>query len=163
MPKRAYVALIVVILGIFIDASALLALQCDKADRRFTRWTLVHMLRDDGFPEVMINEYVDLTPLGNIKVNETTCFTLYVYETEFSAASTSSPHNVKRLLVIKNWSYVGMYPIDDVYDAIGIFGNEVVFPDTGKQTNKIRFDRDDPPGEIELSGTKLRLMKPRRK
>jgi hypothetical protein len=121
------------------------------------------MLRDDGFPEVMINEYVDLTLLGNIKVNEVTCFTLYVYETEFSAAPTSSPHNVRRLLVIKNRSYVGMYPIDDVDDPIGIFSNDVIFPDTGKQENKIRFDRDNPPQEIELSGTKLRLMKPRRK
>jgi hypothetical protein len=50
-----------------------------------------------------------------------------------------------------------------VDDPIGIFSNDVIFPDTGKQENKIRFDRDNPPQEIELSGTKLRLMKPRRK
>jgi hypothetical protein len=121
------------------------------------------MLRDDGFPGVMINEYVDLTPLGNIKVNDRTCFTLYVYDTDFSAAPTSSPHNVRRLLVIKNWSYVGMYPIDDVEDPVGIFGNEVIFPDTGKQQNKIRFDDDDPPGQVQLSGTTIRFMKPRLK
>ena len=28
--------------------------------------------------------------------------------------------------------------------------------------NKIRFDADEPPREIQLGGTKLRLMKPRR-
>jgi hypothetical protein len=163
MSKQAYLILISAVLGLFIEASAVFALTCDKTDRRFSRWALVHMLRHDGFPEVMINEYVDLSALGNIKVNEDTCFTLYVYDTEFSAGRGSSPHGVRRLLVIKNWSYVGMYPIDDVDEPIGIFGNEVIFPDTGKNKNKIRFDREDPPREIQLSGATLRLMKPRRK
>jgi hypothetical protein len=155
MLKPIFSVFLFVAFGLMLASSPAFGLKCDETEPAFTRWALVQTLRHDGFPDRMLNEYVELIRVGNIKVNESTCFTLYVYDVEFHHGTRQTT----RLLVLKNSSYVGMYPIDDVDLPIGIFGNMLIFPDTGKNTNRIVFDRDEPPEEIDVDGTTKTIMR----
>lgn len=157
MSKSISVLLLSAAISLLIGTPRAFALKCDETTPKFTRWDLVETLRRGGFPNVMLNEYVELNRVGNIKVNEATCFTLYIYDVLFNRGTRET----KRLLVIKNESYIGMYPIDNLADPIGLFGNELVFPDTFGIENKVVFDREEPAEEIYLGGAMQILMKPK--
>lgn len=53
-----------------------------------------------------------------------------------------------------------MYPIDNLDDPIGLFGNELVFPDTYGIETKVVFDREEPAKKIALGGVERIFMKP---
>jgi len=156
MSKSLTVLLLSAALDLLLQAQPAFALKCNETEPQFSRWTLIHTLRRDGFPQVMVNEYVELNRVGNIKVNDGVCFTFYAYKVEFNRGTRVT----KRLLLLKNWSYIGMYPIDDVDPPIGVFGNTIVFPDSGGIENKVVFDREEPAEEIYLGGTMQTFMKP---
>jgi hypothetical protein len=158
MAKSASALLLSAAIALLLQAEPALALKCDETEPQFSRWELVHTLRRDGFPEVMVNEYVELNRIGNIKVNDGVCFTFYSYKVEFNRGTRVT----KRLLLLKNWSYIGMYPIDDVEYPIGVFGNTIVFLDSAGVENKAVFDKEKPADEIYLGGAPQTFMKPKR-
>ena len=156
MSKSASVLLLSVAITLVIGTPPVFALKCDETTPNFSRWELVETLRRDGFPNVMLNEYVELRRVGNIRVNDRVCFTIYTYELEFNRGTRVT----RRLLLLKNWTYIGMYPIDNLDDPIGLFGNELVFPDAHGIETKVVFDREEPAKEIYLGGVRRIFMKP---
>lgn len=158
MSKCVTVLFLSTAIGLLLQARPAFALKCDETEPQFSRWDLVHLLRRDGFP-ITLNEYVELKRIGNVKLNDGVCFTIYTYELEFNRGTRVT----KRLLLLRNWSYIGMYPIDDVDAPLGVFGNAIVFPKSGGVENKVVFDGEEPADEIFLGGTMQILMKPREK
>jgi hypothetical protein len=63
----------------------------------------------------------------------------------------------KRLLVLSNSKYLGMYAIDEFPRRIK--GNTVEFPGPEKWGNKIVFDKETPPSKIYLDGEVRELFK----
>src|SRR3954447_18895462 len=109
MIKRTSLGLLLFAALLFLQPRIALALGCDAKEPSFSRYELVWTLKKDGFSNAL-DAYVEFEPLGNIKVNEKTCFTFYYYTREFPAAS--NVHYSTRLLIFKNWNYVGMYGTD---------------------------------------------------
>jgi len=155
MSRIIAVLLLSAAISLLIGTAPVFALKCDATTPNFSRWELVKTLRSDGFPKEMLNEYVELRSIGNIKVNENVCFTIYTYELEFNRGTRVT----RRLLLLKNGTYIGMYPIDNLDDPIGLFGNELVFPDRHGIETKVVFDREEPAKEIYLGGVRRIFMK----
>jgi hypothetical protein len=139
---------------VFLQARAALALRCDEKEPKFSRYELVWTLKKEGFSNAL-DAYVDFERLGNIKVNEKTCFTFYYYTREFPAAS--NVHYSTRLLVFKNWNYVGMYGTDGD-TKLAVKGTAVVVSGDGP-TQEIIFDKDEPPRKVYIGEAWRRLFK----
>jgi hypothetical protein len=152
--KTKYLVLVFLASLIFLQARPALALRCDETEPKFSRYGLVWTLKEEGFSNAL-DVYVEFQRLGNIKVNEQTCFTFYYYTREFPAAS--NVHYSTRLLVFKNWNYVGMYGTDGSKTP-EIDGNAIVF--RGEfESWKTAFDQDDPPIKVYIQGKSRSLLK----
>ena len=147
------VSVLAIVIGLCFESRAAVALRCDAKEPFFSRLDLIETLRQDRFSNAL-DVYADFTRVGNIKVNEKTCFTFYYYAREFPAAS--SIHYSTRLLVFKNWDYVGMYDADGSLTP-QIEGNAVIFPE--EEPWKTVFDKDDPPQKIYVNGAWHSLFK----
>lgn len=153
--KRKYLLLLFSASVIFLQTPNALALRCDENDPKFSRYELVWTLKKEGFSNAL-DAYVEFQRLGNIKVNEQTCFTFYYYTREFPAAS--NVHYSTRLLVFKNWNYAGMYGTDGD-TKLAVEGNAVVVSSDGGPAEKIVFDKDQPPKKIVVNGVSRTLFK----
>jgi hypothetical protein len=147
------VSLYALAVGPCLQPKAALALRCDAKEPFFSRLDLIETLRQGRFSNAL-DVYTDFTRVGNVKVNEKTCFTFYYYAREFPAAS--SIHYSTRLLVLKNWDYVGMYDAD-ASPTPEIQGNAVIFPE--EESWKTVFDKNDPPRKIYVNGAWHSLFK----
>jgi hypothetical protein len=153
--KIKYLVLLFLAALIFLHARPALALRCDEDEPKFSRYELVWTLKKERFSNAL-DAYVEFERLGNIKVNEQTCFTFYYYTREFPAAS--NVHYSTRLLVFKNWTYGGMYGTDGD-TQLAIEGNAVVVSGDGGPAEKIVFDKDEPPRKIYINGVSRTLFK----
>jgi len=154
MMSKISLAMLFTLLSLF-QAGVALALRCDETEPRFSRYGLVWTLKKEGFSNAL-DAYVEFERLGNIKVNEQTCFTFYYYMREFPAAS--NVHYSTRLLVFKNWNYVGMYGTDGD-TKLTVEGNAILISGGGGPAEKIVFDKDKPPREIDVNGISRTLFK----
>src|SRR4051812_46658787 len=95
---------------------------CNNAEPAISRKEIVATLRRQEFPNIMLNKvsHLELKQLGNIKVSDTSCFSIIIYTAELDRGPGSETHRVARLLVLKNLHYIGMYPIDTL--PLGISG-----------------------------------------
>jgi hypothetical protein len=152
--KTLRVSVLALAAGLCLQPRAALALRCDAKEPFFSRLDLIETLRKGQFSNAL-DVYTDFTRVGNIKVNEKTCFTFYYYAREFPAAS--SIHYSTRLLVFKNWDYVGMYNADGSLTP-EIQGNAVIFPEE-VELRKTVFDKDDPPRKVYINGAWHSLFK----
>src|SRR5947207_11398062 len=141
------------------NTSTVQAITCDGAKPALSRKQLVATLRRQEFPNIMLDKvsHLELKQLGNIKVSDTSCFSIIIYTAELDRGPGSETHRVARLLVLKNLHYIGMYPIDTL--PFEISGNTVNFRGEEKWGNKIVFDKEDPPQRIHLDGEFRELFK----
>jgi len=151
--KTLRVSVLALAAGLCLQPRAALALRCDAKEPFFSRLDLIETLRQGRFSNAL-DVYTDFTRVGNIKVNEKTCFTFYYYAREFPAAS--SIHYSTRLLVFKNWDYAGMYDADGRLTP-EIQGDTVIFP--GEEPWKTIFEKNDPPRKIYVNGAWHSLFK----
>ena len=71
--------------------------------------------------------------------------------------AASTLHYSTRLLVFKNWNYVGMYGTDGD-PKIEVSGNVVIVSDE-TSTERTVLDNEDPPKKIFIQGTWRPLFK----
>jgi hypothetical protein len=140
---------------LFVGPPPAFALRCDANEPALGRWELIQILRQGGFSNG-IDEYMELKRLGNIKTGEK-CFTLFVYTRESQSAPATNLHYTARLLVIREYEYLGMYSMDTL--PTGIRQNTVEFPIPEKWGNRIVFDKNGPPQKIHLDGEFRELFK----
>jgi hypothetical protein len=155
MRKKTFLGILLFAALLFFQPSIARALRCDEKEPKFSRYELVWTLKKGGFSNAL-DAYVEFARLGNIKVDEKTCFTFYYYTREFPAAS--NVHYSTRLLVFKNWNYAGMYGTDGD-TKLAVEGNAVVVSGDGGLAEKIVFDKDEPPSEIYVNGVSRTLFK----
>jgi hypothetical protein len=131
------------------------AITCDATHTAIGRWEIINILRRDGFSGI-IDEYMELKRFGHIQVREA-CFIIVVYQREFQSAPETNPHYAARLILIKNYEYVGMYAIDE--SPTRIRGNTIEFPGNKELGNSIVLNRNDVPQKIRLNGEFRELFK----
>jgi hypothetical protein len=141
---------------LLLNAQSSLAVNCDSHDVPVSRLELVEILRRDGFSGVL-DEYADLKPFGWLKAGDA-CFVLVVYETAFRTPG-GNVHGAMRLLVIRDYSYLGMYDIYDYERPARIRGNTVEFPGPKFSGNSITFTKNGPPDKVFLHGRTRELFK----
>ena len=129
---------------------------CEANYPALGRWELIHILRDGSFSGVL-DEYVDLRRIGNIRFKDDTCFTLFLYSRSAASSPGTNVQGAMRLLVIRNYEYIGMYALDD--PPVRIRENKLEFKAPKDWGNVIEFTKNGPPEKIHLQGEFRTLFK----
>lgn len=133
------------------------ARDCEPKSTDFNRGEVFRVLSAGGFSGVL-NQKVQIIKIGAIKI-EDTCLNLYVYTltSESKGGSEGARHMAKRLLILSNTEYLGMYAIDEL--PKGLIGNTLEFSGSTEAGNRIVFSNELPPEKIYLDGEVRRLFK----
>jgi hypothetical protein len=124
--------------------------QCTAKDTAISRFELVEILQRDSF-SLPLYPQDEFNRLGEISVGKS-CFVIFLFTTEFRSAPGTNPHFAARLLVLRDWKYLGMYQLDNENMPTRIRGNRVEFPGMTKDRNFVPFSEAGPPQEVWLNG-----------
>jgi hypothetical protein len=123
----------------------------------FDRGDVFRLLRAGGFSGVL-NQKVEIKKIGVVAIKDS-CLNLfsYVLTSESKGGTMGARHMTKRLLVLSNTEYLGMYAIDDL--PIRLDGNTLLFPGEKDEGNSITFTEEVPPKTIYLGGEVRHLFR----
>src|SRR5258706_7329635 len=133
------------------------AQRCTANDVPISRLELVDILREAG-SSLTLRVQDEFKRLGEISVGKS-CFVIFLYTSEYRSAPGAKAHFAARLLVLRDYAYLGMYRIDNENMPMGIKGNRVEFPEMTKDRNVVVFSEDGPPAEMWLNGEFSRFAK----
>jgi hypothetical protein len=80
------------------------------------------------------------------------CFVIFLYTAESRSAPGVEAHLAARLLVLRDYKYLGSYQLDNENMPTRIRGNKVEFPGMTKDLNFVPFSEAGPPREVWLNG-----------
>ena len=144
--------------GIMLQSSAHAATRrCTTKDVPISRLELVDILRRDGF-SLPLEVQDEFKRLGEISVGKS-CFVIFLYTSSYRSAPGNNVHFAARLLVLRDYKYLGRYTVDNENMPTGIKGNRVEFPGMTKDRNVVVFSEDGPPAEMWLNGEFSRFAK----
>ena len=155
MRQTSYALAVFLLSVIAADVRPALAARCDTVQPALGRWELVDILRRGGFSGI-IDEYMEINRVGNIKIEEV-CFTIFVYSRGAETPPGTDFRTATRLVVIRDYTYVGMYDLFRL--PLRIINYAVIFPGPKEAGNRIVFSRNGPPKEVYLHGTNRELFK----
>jgi hypothetical protein len=124
--------------------------RCTAKDIPISRLELVDILRRDGFSlELEVQD--EFKRLGEISAGKS-CFVIFLYTSEYRSAPRVEAHFTARLLILRDYEYLGMYQLDNENMPTRIRGNRVEFPGMTKDRNFVPFSEAGPPPKVWLNG-----------
>jgi len=145
--KTSFIVLAIMLQSL-VDAA--LPPRCTARDTAISRFELVEVLQRDGF-SLDLEVQDEFKKLGEISVGRS-CFVIFLYTSEYRSAPGTNPHFAARLLVLRDYEYLGMYQLDNENMPTRIRGNRVEFPGMTKDRNFVPFSEAGPPREVWLNG-----------
>jgi hypothetical protein len=131
--------------------------QCSADTVPISRLELIEILRHDGF-SLSLRVESDFKRLGEISVGKS-CFVIFLYTVEFRSAPGVEAHLAARLLVLRDYKYIGSYQLDNENMPTRIRGNRVEFPGMTKDRNFVPFSEAGPPRNVWLNGATREFAK----
>jgi hypothetical protein len=148
---RRVITITVVVIALMLQSLANAAApRCNANDIRISRLELIEILRHDGF-SLPLRVESDFKRVGEIQVGKS-CFVIFLYTVEFRSVPGVEAHLAARLLVLRDYRYLGMYQLDNENMPTGITGSRVEFPGMTKDRNFVPFSESGPPRKVWLNG-----------
>jgi hypothetical protein len=148
----------VVIILVMLRASAhAVAPPCTAKYVPISRLELVEILQRDGF-SLPLYPQTEFERLGEISVGKS-CFVVFLFTVAYRSAPGTNPHFAARLLVLRDYKYLGMYLLDNENLPTRVEGNRVEFPGMTKDRNVVIFAENGPPREVWLHGAMREFTK----
>jgi hypothetical protein len=130
---------------------------CSADTVPISRFELVEILRRDGF-SLPLKVQDEFKRLGEISVGKS-CFVIFLYTSEYRSRPGVESHFTARLLVLRDYKYLGMYQLDNENMPTRIRGNRVELPGMTKDRNFVPFSEAGPPREVWLNGATREFTK----
>lgn len=156
---RKKIVLYFVLLTLLLHGMARAAASvCSPTNVHISRLELIEILRRDGF-SLPLNIQDEFARLGEIQIGKS-CFVNFLYTSEYRPGGPGTNlHFAARLLVLRDYKYIGMFQLDNENLPKRIRGNRVEFPGEGKADNFIAFSVDGPPKTVWLNGEMREFIK----
>ncbi len=131
---------------------------CSSRGIPISRLELIEILRRDSF-SLPLQIQDEFTRLGEIQMARS-CFVIFLYTSEYRPGGPGTNlHFAARLLVLRDYKYLGMYQLDNENLPKRIKGNRVEFPGTEKAGNVVVFSESGPPKTVWLNGEVREFVK----
>jgi hypothetical protein len=153
---------VAVLAAIFVaNTSYQAAPGCNARNVPISRLELIEILRRDG---VLVTFEVqdEFNRIGEIQTGKS-CFVIFLYTKEYKAGPTSNPHFMARLLILRDYKYLGSYQLDSENLPTRIIGSTIEFPGMERGRNVIVFSESGPPKEVWLHGEIRTFVKKKRR
>ena len=155
--KRLYCITFVGILIVLQSLALAAAPRCTAEDVPISRLELVDILRRDGF-SIPLEVQDEFKRLGEISVGKS-CFVIFLFTSERRPAPGTEAHFGARLLVLRDYKYLGMYLLDNENMPTRVRGSRVEFPGMTRDRNVVIFAENGPPREVWLHGAMREFTK----
>ena len=157
MKRVLKTSLIVLVTMLQSPSDAAAPPRCTAKDTAISRFELVEVLQHDDF-SLDLEVQDEFKRLGEISVGKS-CFVIFLYTSEYRSAPRTNPHFTARLLVLRDYKYLGSYQLDNENMPTRVRGNRVEFPGMTRDRNVVIFAENGPPREVWLHGAMREFTK----